>query len=395
VVSQYYEPAFAGGTAVDARGAVAAAAAVADTWVLAGDRERDGMVCTAATPDRWVDHPSPLDQGTASVRYLDLGPLPLRAVRRAVVEVDPDVVVLFSMWAPGSMATLVLRRLRALGRRRPRVVVAPAGELAPGALAKERRKKEIVGRVGGLLRLWKGVTWRATDDDERHEIEARFPGAAVMAAPLLPAPPLVTPARAPARASGPVRLVSVATVASNKGLHHLLDRLADAARCGIQVVLRSFGSEVDPDYLRRCREKAAALPPGATASINGRADRATVAAELAAADAFALATAGENYGVAILEALDAGCPVLISDRTPWRGLAADGCGWDLPLDEPEPWIDALRELAGADDATRARWSAAARARAHAAREEAATEGATAWRDLLGLGTAGAAPSGGG
>jgi hypothetical protein len=28
-----------------------------------------------------------------------------------------------------------------------------------------------------------------------------------------------------------------------------------------------------------------------------------------------------------------GCPVLISDRTPWRGLEAQGAGWDLPLED--------------------------------------------------------------
>ncbi len=48
-----------------------------------------------------------------------------------------------------------------------------------------------------------------------------------------------------------------------------------------------------------------------------------------------LPTRSENFGHVILEALAAGCPVLLSDRTPWRNLARAGVGWDLPLDRPE------------------------------------------------------------
>jgi glycosyltransferase involved in cell wall biosynthesis len=47
-----------------------------------------------------------------------------------------------------------------------------------------------------------------------------------------------------------------------------------------------------------------------------------------------LPSLGENFGHVIVEALSAGCPILISDRTPWRGLAERGVGWDLPLEDP-------------------------------------------------------------
>jgi hypothetical protein len=37
----------------------------------------------------------------------------------------------------------------------------------------------------------------------------------------------------------------------------------------------------------------------------------------------------------ILEALSVGCPVLISDRTPWTNLEAIGVGWDISLAKPD------------------------------------------------------------
>ena len=55
-------------------------------------------------------------------------------------------------------------------------------------------------------------------------------------------------------------------------------------------------------------------------------------------------------GEAIVEALAAGCPVVISDRTPWRGLERRGVGWDVPLDHPAAFHHALATLSAMDEA---------------------------------------------
>ena len=55
----------------------------------------------------------------------------------------------------------------------------------------------------------------------------------------------------------------------------------------------------------------------------------------------------ENYGHSIVEALLCGTPVLISDSTPWRGLEAEGVGWDLPIADEAAFVRALREAEAA------------------------------------------------
>ncbi len=52
---------------------------------------------------------------------------------------------------------------------------------------------------------------------------------------------------------------------------------------------------------------------------------------------FLLPTLGENFGHVFLEALAAGCPLIISDKTPWLDLEEKQIGWDLSLDKPEDW----------------------------------------------------------
>ena len=57
----------------------------------------------------------------------------------------------------------------------------------------------------------------------------------------------------------------------------------------------------------------------------------------------------ENFSYTVLESLQAGIPVLISDQTPWRGLEAQGIGWDLSLENREPWLVVLSSIHNASE----------------------------------------------
>jgi hypothetical protein len=59
----------------------------------------------------------------------------------------------------------------------------------------------------------------------------------------------------------------------------------------------------------------------------------------------------------------AGCPVLLSDQTPWRNLGPCGIGWEVPLSPLDRMRDVLREVIGIDGETH-------RAMSHRAREAA-------------------------
>ncbi len=59
-------------------------------------------------------------------------------------------------------------------------------------------------------------------------------------------------------------------------------------------------------------------------------------------------TLGENFGHIFLESLAAGCPLIISDRTPWLNLEERNIGWDLSLDEPDRWVETLNQCINLD-----------------------------------------------
>ncbi len=59
----------------------------------------------------------------------------------------------------------------------------------------------------------------------------------------------------------------------------------------------------------------------------------------------------ESFGYVIHEALAAGCPVLISDRTPWRDLEARGVGWDVDLNDVSDFTRVLQKCVDMDEKT--------------------------------------------
>jgi glycosyltransferase involved in cell wall biosynthesis len=57
----------------------------------------------------------------------------------------------------------------------------------------------------------------------------------------------------------------------------------------------------------------------------------------------------ESFGHAIFEALSVGCPVLISDQTPWKNLQEKKAGWDLPISDLNQITTTLQKMVDMDD----------------------------------------------
>jgi glycosyltransferase involved in cell wall biosynthesis len=58
-----------------------------------------------------------------------------------------------------------------------------------------------------------------------------------------------------------------------------------------------------------------------------------------------LPTMNENYGHAIVESLSMGCPVIISDQTPWNDMHLRSAGYSIPLSNKALFVEKIEELA--------------------------------------------------
>ncbi len=106
-------------------------------------------------------------------------------------------------------------------------------------------------------------------------------------------------------------------------------RSASAPGNGVQLVLA--GPCVDNNYLQHLQRltnelfsPADAVPVLFTGMLTGNPKWGA----FAAAEAFILPSHQENFGIAVVEALASGIPVLISNQVNiWREIVADGCGY--------------------------------------------------------------------
>lgn len=290
--------------------------------------------------------------GKARVYYASPAAQTLAAMAKVLNAIDYDVLYLNSFFdSRFTILPLLAHRLGML-RQRP-VIVAPRGEFAASALAIRSWKKLPYRLAARLSGLYSGVTWHASSEFELADIRRRMGERAARTTKIAVNLPSKRHALAagtwqPRHATEPLRVVFLARIAPMKNLDYALRVLASS---GIAVTFDVYGMIDDRTYWNECQSLAAAMPLHVTVTYHGPLPHEMVAATLARHDVLFLPTRGENYGHVIAESLAQGTPVLISDRTPWRGLATTGIGWDLPL-EPSghEFLAALKTLAGMDPA---------------------------------------------
>ena len=298
--------------------------------------------------------------GKAEVIYLNPSDARLLNLARVIRGTNPDALYVNSFFSASfSIAPIILRRVGLI----PDVpmILAPRGELSFGALSIKAMRKRVFLSGANALRLHRGVTWQASSPSEEADIRRRIRttngGAndAVIVAPDLLAPASACTRRPPERdkAPGHLRVVFISRLTQKK---NLLAALQVLAKVRGRVDLSIYGPIADQRYWEKCLETIKRLPGDKTVRYFGCVDHSQVPAALAEHHLFFLPTLDENYGHVIIEALQAGCPILVSDRTPWRHLREARVGWDLPLEHPARFQAALEECIAMDAATFAAWS---------------------------------------
>ena len=280
------------------------------------------------TPGQWES------VGPAKVMYLAPDQIRPATLRRVIVDTPHDVLYLNSLFS--RVFTLSVLGFRRLGMipAKP-IVLAPRGQLTPGAMGISARKKSAFLAAARMSGLYRDITWQASSPDEEREIHEHFdatsaPARAVVA-PDLPTPweqlAVITHRR---KQSASLQATFISRIARKKNLSGAIELLRglDSA-----VTFDVYGPPEDAQYLRECEEAMRTLPPHVHARYAGALEYEEIAPAFARYDVFLFPTLGENFGHVIVESLAAGCPVVLSDRTPFRDLEERGAGWVIPLED--------------------------------------------------------------
>jgi glycosyltransferase involved in cell wall biosynthesis len=287
------------------------------------------------------------DRGRHTVAYVDVtSPSGWRLVASLRRKGPWDVLYVNSVFDVSmSLVPLLLVRMGVL--RAKRVVVAPRGELSPGALELKAYKKRP------FLWLWRTLlkrdTWimHASTAREAQEIEAAIgPSRTVEVEDQVDLP---LRAVEPLPHDGPLRLVFISRISPKK---NLLSAIQGLALVTDEVTLDIYGPIEDDAYWAECLSAARSVPSNVTVEHRGAVRPEQVVGVLAQYDGFLFPTHGENFGHVIAESLAASCPVLVTDTTPWTPFIQDGGGILLQGTDPASVAEGVRAMSGSSPEAR-------------------------------------------
>jgi len=323
---------------------------------LAGILEHlsDEFFFSVITRDRDLGETKPYDQipvnwwqplEAGQIVYLPPSALTISNLRRLISSTEHEVLYLNSWFSvPFGIVPLLLRRL-GLITRRP-VIIAPRGELAAGALSLHSVRKRLYIRAAKALGLTREVVWQASGTHEKEDIRRVFGNRVpVVIAPDLPTVGFPINAHRDQKKPDRLRILFVSRISRVKNLEGALT-LLQGVKGDVQFSI--YGPIEDVEYWKRCQERIRLLPANVAVSYGGPVSHDRISQLMSHHDLLFLPTLGENFGHTILEALASGCPVLISDRTRWRGLAEAGVGWDVSLDDPGRFQEIIRRCLAMD-----------------------------------------------
>ncbi|WP_291734519.1 glycosyltransferase [Clostridium sp.] len=231
--------------------------------------------------------------------------------------------------------TLILKRLKQI---KIPVVVASMGLFSPEGFKFKYKKKKFFMTVFNILGMFKNIYWSATSELEVKDIKNKVKTYNnIFIAEDLPRVVDETPI-VKEKESGKLKVVWISRIAPYKNLMGAIEILKNVKG---DIEFTIYGPKHVPEYWDECEEELKKLPSNVKWAWGGNVESENVVKTLKEHHVFLFPTLGENYGHVIQEALSAGCPVILSDQTPWKDLEENQVGFICRLGEEEKFIEAI------------------------------------------------------
>lgn len=270
------------------------------------------------------------------VLYLDDKEYCYKTFERITDEIKPDVIYL-----QGLFQSSVLPCLRIAKKKNISVLLAPRGELCVGAFKKKYKKIPyiLLLRLFGLI---KNISFQSTSEEETEQIHKLLKISYEDIYPLANIPSVPEQEfESKQKKSGEAKLIFLSRIHPKKNLISAIKFLKHVSG---NVTFDIYGSLEDEDYWTKCQKEIKELPENIVVNYCGLVSHEDVHRTFSQYDAFIFPTFSENYGHVIVEALISGCPVIISDQTPWSDVQENGAGFVCGVQDKSRFIFAIEQI---------------------------------------------------
>jgi len=337
VLADYYLPGFkAGGPIRSLENITQYLGEEIDFTILTNDRDYGDK---QAYPG--IDTQALQKVGASKVRYLSKRQRRIFSMLKIIRSCNANVIYLNSVFSFFyTIQVLLLRRIGCL--KGVKIIIAPRGEFSEGALNIKKAKKKIFLLMSKIFGFYKEALWQASSYHEQQDIRRVINRNAIVAVvPNIPNIDKSQPMMPQDKNPGALNIVFLSRISRKKNLLFAIESLKNLRG---QVNFHVYGPLEDQEYWRRCLSAAENLPANIHFSYKGVVTPPSIQETLSQYDLFYLPTFGENFGHVVFEAISSGCPILISDTTPWRDLEKLGIGWDVDLQEGDRFHAILQDL---------------------------------------------------
>lgn len=273
----------------------------------------------------------------ALVFYTKIDHLFFFRVYRIIKNNNPDIIYLNSFFSKFfSIGILFTLKFSLIVKKK--IIIAPRGEFSSGALKFKKYVKQYY--------LWffkqfidnQDIYFQVSSEFERNDLlNQKIDSDRILIAPNLINDNLLSRNNLIINNSGILNLIFFSRISPMKNLFFLVDVLSEIKEL---IYFEICGPIEDSDYWDECMSVIANFPPNIKFKYTSSIKPNEVSKYLSSFDLLILPTLGENFGHVIIEALSAGLPVIISDKTLWKSndSLALTC---INLEDKESWENAI------------------------------------------------------
>lgn len=338
ILTDYYTPSIkAGGPVQSIKNLVENLCDKIDFYIITTDRDLgDDSPFQYTKTDDWVQ------VGEAKVYYIDRATLTMNKLRRLLKSIDYNTLYLNSFFSyKFTILPIILYRFNMI--KKNIVVLSPRGEFSPGALSLKKNKKTLFILIAKKLGLYKGIIWNASTSLEKDDIQKNFGNnvSVIIASDLTANYKNFVYEKEIDKKIGELKIVFISRVHPKKNLKKAIEFLKTIyGRIDFDI----YGPIEDKAYWEECKKIIECLPSDIKVTYKGVVAHEEIIGIFIKYHVFLFPTLGENFGHVISEALVGGCPVIISDQTPWRNLETMGIGYDIDLKNEKKFISEIQKF---------------------------------------------------